>query len=186
MICLSRPGRGMAEGCSHPTSSVRPKGVIMPAGQFKHRICFWVQSGPGFQLNPLCPLSTCKNKSLRRSQRCPEHHIFNSCFGNWVGFPPCRSDLTSSVLCPLRAGASESTLWTWPVDCWGWLESWACTSSFPAPSRELSLRLPFAKDSCIPGQLLVRFAWWETGCSSCSCTPRGFRWWLSLVSTFAT
>lgn len=78
-----------------------------------------------------------------------------------VGFPPCISSLT-------RAGASESTLWMWPADSYGRLEIWAWTRSFPAPTRGLSLCLPFAKDSDVPGWLLVRFAWWETGCAFCS------------------
>lgn len=52
------------------------------------------------------------NHLLRRSQRCPDLHIFNSCLGNWVGFAPCSRDLNSSMLCPLRAGAGKSMLWT--------------------------------------------------------------------------
>lgn len=82
-ICLPCPVRGMAEGSPHPSSSLTLKGLAMFAGQFKCRISFWVQTGPGFRLKPLCLFSTCKTKPLRRSHRCPDHHLFNGCFGNW-------------------------------------------------------------------------------------------------------
>lgn len=62
-FCLSHLGRGMAGGSPHPTSSLRLKGLPMSARQFRCRIFFWMQTGPGFQLNPLCLLNICRNKS---------------------------------------------------------------------------------------------------------------------------
>lgn len=144
-ICLPWPGRGMAEGSPRPSSSLTLK--VSPCLQVNSSAesAFGYRQDLAFSWS-LCAFSArARANPFRRSQRCPDHHLFNSCFGNWVVFLSRRIDLMSSALCPVRAGAGESMCWTWLADCWGWLASWACTCNIPVPSRELS---PFAKDSC--------------------------------------
>lgn len=132
-ICLSRPGGG--------------RDAHIPPPHWDRRVSHACRS---IQAHNLL-LGT-------RPQGCPDHHISNSWFGNWVGFRLCRSDLTSSALCSLVAGAGESALWMCPAGCCGWLDSGLvpAASLHPAESwvfAHLLLRTRVSQGSCWSGLL---------------------------------
>lgn len=88
----------------------RERSLTMSAGQFKSRISFLAKREPRLSVELSMPSQHVQgtNHLEHLSQR---HHTCNRSFRNLVGFPPCRNDLSSSALCPLRVGTNKILLW---------------------------------------------------------------------------